>query len=168
MEHNRQWYVTCILAICFCEGHLESELVIVPRNCTSAAIDSNSRGNIAYEFHLLGKLHQDVRDVLYGMLRREIQLDINDLFNFYFSRDRKEVDIGYLSCCWHVKETSFYDGDASCLSIMHLDNEALSLFDRVRILDRGQFELSFNTSGSVSNALINNLDGVGCFINANR
>ena len=100
------------------------------------------------------------------MFWRKVELYINDLFNFYLTIDGEEVDVYYFSRCRKVKEASFYDGNASSLSILHFDDEALSLADDVRVLDRRQLELSLDISRRVSNALINNLDSVISFIDA--
>ena len=102
------------------------------------------------------------------MFWRKVELYINDLFNFDLTIDGEEVDVYYFSRCRKVKDASFYDGNASSLSILHFDDEALSLSGDVRVLDRCQLELSLDISRRVRNALINNLDSVISFVNAHR
>ena len=58
MEHYRQWYISRIFSVSIRERHLKFELVIVARLCACTTFNSNSRGNIAYVFHLHWKLHK--------------------------------------------------------------------------------------------------------------
>lgn len=97
------------------------------------------------------------------MRKREGKLHINNLFNIFATQGFQANIFNETTYRCEV-DACLNNGNALCVVVLHFDEEALRLLNKVRILNRGNLQLRQRIRRSVKSALINDFDVASGFI----